>query len=128
MRKLRNTISLRIGSMLNHILECYSHILCGGSAENFQILVILYWFGNKVIKKQSCKNWFILAELPMVWFIIGSNNRANRAFAICLMHKQLMLNRNRLKFWIQASVMWTFIIHVYWCNIERWCLNQRISL
>ncbi len=40
-----------------------------------------YWFGNKVktnkqnqeILKQSCKDLFILEELPIVW-LIGSNN------------------------------------------------------
>ena len=42
-------------------------------------LVILYWFGGKLIKnqeilKQSCKDLFIWTELPIVWLIIGSDN------------------------------------------------------
>ncbi len=86
------------------LLKCYSQIWCGGSAENFKILVILYWFGGKTIKnkkfmKQSCKNQgfiFILAETPLVWIVIASDNifniEVNGAFAIHMIVHNLLLN------------------------------------
>ena len=65
-------------------LKYYSQILCGGSAENVS-LVILYWFGGKLIKKQRnpeaelqlAWNLFIWTEVTIVWLIIGSDNIFN---------------------------------------------------
>ena len=45
----------------------------------FYILVILYRFGgiviNKKVLKQSCKDLFILEELPIIWLIIRFDNK-----------------------------------------------------
>ncbi len=62
--------------------------------------------GGKVTKrqqslKQSCKDLFILAELPIVWLIIESDNIfsiVNGAFAIdMILHNMLTQNRNNEK-------------------------------
>ena len=50
-----------------------------GVPKILEILGILYWFGSKVIEnkknlKQSCKYLFVMAELPIVWLIVGSDN------------------------------------------------------
>ena len=93
--------------------KCYSQILCGGSVQNFRFgyFVLIWWQSDKKqeILKQTCKDYlFILAELPIVWLIIRSDNifniEADGAFAInMIVHNPLTKNWNRLKFWIYAS-------------------------
>ena len=85
------------------------------------ILIVLYWFGGKLIKKKTRKSpggnteaklqelvCFVRAAYCM-WMhgIILSDNifkmEFNTAFAINIfVHNLLAQNRNRLKFWIYA--------------------------
>ena len=44
--------------------KCSFHILCGGSVKNFKILVILYWFGSKVIKNK--KSWSCVVSIHTI--------------------------------------------------------------
>ena len=60
-------------------LKCYSQILCEVSSEkslDFHYFVLIWWQSDKKqeILTQSCKDLFILAEIPIVWLIIGLNN------------------------------------------------------
>ena len=84
-----------------------------GFAENLRFLL----FGAKVIQKivkQSCNDLLILAELAMLWLIIGCDNiftiSVNGGICIdVIVHNSLTQNRNRLKFWIYASYVGLFI-------------------
>ncbi len=89
-------------------LKCHSHILCDGSAKNVRFCLFCIDFVTKVIKTQEIlsKDLFILAELPIVWLITPCNNiftiiEVNGALAIhVIVHKLLMQNWTKLKFWI----------------------------
>ena len=59
--------------------------------------------------RQSCKDLFILAELPIAWLIRSDNIfniEVNGAFVInMIVHNSLKQIQNRLKFWSYPSYM-----------------------
>ena len=108
---------------------CYSHILCGGSANTFKFSVILYWFGSshekQEILKQNYKDLFIWAEVPMIPDLIIFTPFSEGS--ICNTHNSLMQNRKWLnitiwfKLFMSTSTYWLIII-------EKWCWNYGMCL
>ncbi len=63
-------------------MSCYSQILCGGLLEflDFGYFVLIWWQTDKKTRNPEAE-WqgtvYIWTKLPIVWFIIGSDNIFN---------------------------------------------------
>ncbi len=98
--------------------KCYSQILCGRSAENWDFwlfcnnLEAKWW--KPIHPEAELQDLFILAEVPIVWLITGSDNIFNIEINRHLHFANNMIVHNLLLLLIGA--------------IERCCLNMNSPL